>query len=564
MTVLVSLVFFSCNKNFDRMIGDKEFPDPELAGVETKVLYIIADGARGESVRDARPANILSLLPNSIYSWNALGDSLAINATGWADLMTGVQKDKHEITSDNFSGNALEQYPVIFKHIKEVTPDKKIVAFASNATFKNNLTTGADVSQLFATDAEVKNAVVSNLGQDTATLVAAQFSGIDLAGQQAGYDVSKAAYKNAITQFDGYVGEMLKAMRERENYANERWLVVIASNKGGMYATTGESDNSVFSDPKLNTFTIFYNSAYRTTFINKPYLGNRYTGSSFRLTGLNANAINAKLAPTPDLNFGDTTSFTISLKIKKNRNAFDSYSYQWPGILGNRMAGDWWGNRGWNIDLVYDRWGINIGPGGSNKEPQGMNFDGGSWHDLTVVCIRKENGKRYLRCFTDGVRYTDGVMGGETELNDGNIDTSDPITLGFVPGNNDGERGNLNVNISEVRVFRTALPDSIVTQFACDATLDSGHPYYDYLIAYWPMQDGQGNILKDAGPFGHDFTINGNYQWEIFNDYICSPSATNLATLVPKNADVVSQILNWMRISPKEAWQLDGRVWLEN
>src|SRR5690606_23816433 len=109
-----------------------------------KVLYIIVDGARGLSVRDAKSPNISALLPNSIYSWVSLSDETVNQAgTSWADMLTGVQKSKHGVVDNDFSNKKLDAYPVIYERIKEANPSSDIRVFTTSELFKDNLTAGS-------------------------------------------------------------------------------------------------------------------------------------------------------------------------------------------------------------------------------------------------------------------------------------------------------------------------------------------------------------------------------------------------------------------------------------
>src|SRR3546814_1929059 len=60
----------ACNGSFEKVLPDTDYSDSiNVIYGNPKVLYLIVDGARGVSVRDAQAPHITSLLPNSIYSW---------------------------------------------------------------------------------------------------------------------------------------------------------------------------------------------------------------------------------------------------------------------------------------------------------------------------------------------------------------------------------------------------------------------------------------------------------------------------------------------------------------
>ncbi|SMC87285.1 LamG-like jellyroll fold domain-containing protein [Pedobacter nyackensis] len=536
----------ACNSPFERMIPEREYTDSaNVAFSKPKVLYIIVDGARGTSVRNAQASNINSLLPASIYTWNGLSDiDASTNAANYASMLTGVKALKHGVKSDDFSGNHLADFPVLFKRIKETDPTLRTVVFTSSPLLKSNLCDGTTLSTQLSDDIAVKSAVVNDLEKEASSVVVAQFSGIDEAGKSSGYDLSFPAYKAAILKFDGYVGEMLTALKKRPNYKSEKWLVVISSSKGGTFTLpASENDNTIFSKPEFNTFTIFYNAGYSTRILSKPYLGSSFPGTFLKFTG-NLRALN----PAGDnsiYNFGDS-EFTIELKVKKN-----ALNFTWPSLIGKRK--DWvHGEIGWNIFLENAYWVLNArGVKSGAQQIKGADMPAGTWNSIAVVCYYKA-GKRYIRTFTNGKFNNEADI---TAL--GVLDNNFPLTLGKFPSN-----GSMDGYISDVKIWKAAFSDEKMAQFSCDTYVDPGHPYYDYLISYWPMLDGAGNSIKDEGIAKNNLTVqDGTVTWGKLSDLLCSPPATNLALLVPGAIDIPAQIYSWLRIPRQESWLLDGRVW---
>src|SRR3954465_4920173 len=80
LTLSLFVVATSCNKDFDKVVTDPG-DGSTLHYKKPKVLYLIVDGARGSSVRDAKTANITSLIAHSIYSWNSVSDTSKNDAT---------------------------------------------------------------------------------------------------------------------------------------------------------------------------------------------------------------------------------------------------------------------------------------------------------------------------------------------------------------------------------------------------------------------------------------------------------------------------------------------------
>ncbi|MES2426867.1 MAG: DUF4983 domain-containing protein [Bacteroidota bacterium] len=613
VSLFVLTLATSCNHDFDKVVPpSKDITPPSYKA--PKVLYIIADGARGQSVRDAVIPNLSTLLPNSIYCWNSLADTTKTDATNWADMITGVKKEKHNVLTEDFAGNKLVTYAPIFQRIKSIKPTLRIAAFSASAAFKANLTGGADVSEGFTSDDALKTRMVNFLATDTASIVVGEFAGIEAAGNAAGsgFDISFAPYKTAINTFDTQVGAILTALKSRATYANENWMIIIASNRGGAYTlSAGQDDRTILSNTNANTFTIIYNAGYNQTFIPKPFVGNAYVGNSIRFLGYPEKGIGqVSTALSSNFNFGDTSGYTISIKVKKHKNPVNvsrgDYYYQWPGFVGkrgndaNNTPKTGWGDNGgsgagWDFCLFQNSWrfffaGKSSGPFHNGIQPKGIDFTGDSWHDLTAVVSKLPNGHATVMMYTDGVPgIVNGYGGSSTAtplttpydlINEGgslatdvNMDNNSVLRVGYTPNEQDGENsgssfGKIDVELKELKIFKVAIPSSIVKQYACDQTLNAAHPYYPYLLGYWPMDEGTGATMADKGPYAANFTISqaqtNGARWTSFADLICSPVASDLGLLVPKNSDYPTQILSWFNISRQSSWALDGKVWIAN
>ncbi len=585
-------ILTSCQDDFEKKI--------KVAGADStgsnygapKVLYIIVDGARGLAVRDAKPENINKLLVNSTYAWNSISED-SLGVSGWASMVTGVKSAKHMVKGNDLAGNKLEDYPVIFKRLKTANPNMKIAAYASTALFKEKFTEGADVSENKGSDAAVKDALIGSFQNDTASVIVGEFKGVDIAGQTGGYGLDNPGYKAAIKQMDDYIGEIMAALKAKKDYFNENWLVVITSNKGGAFnLPASQNTGTIFSNTYFNTFTILYNQKfYRSRFVNTPFLGYNFFGKTVRLHGRDGDAVRGFIsgARAEDLNFGDG-DFTVQMKVKKLINPLTKdANYEWPAIFGKRSVHTHH-RTGWGISLYWDRWGIHIGNdrgtnGGGTLELKAAQISPNVWHDIAMVCDTRSDG-RYVSLFTDGVlKFDPGNGGGDPYdqdnfytnnggirkpngqfapfvLNKRSISNDNPLILGWTPGDNNGDRGIINFQIAEVKMFNAALPDSVIRNTACDPELTEAHPFFGNLMAYWPLRDGSGNKFKDIGPLNIDFDIQGPFVWEDFSDLLCAPATTNLTGSVPNSADIATQILSWFKIARQENWGLDGRVWI--
>jgi len=560
----------SCNSDFDVKLSDQNYSDSTNVKATTrKVLYLIVDGVRGQVVKDMNAPTISSVIKNSTYSWYSLSDSLSTDANGWADLMTGVTKLKHEVKDAGFTGSKLDKYPSFFAHIKNANSSIRIASFASSADFKNNFAGAADASSLLSTDAEVKSSIVSELSNDNAQVVVGQFKEVNVAGAQSGYEFTSTPYRNAILQFDTYLSEILAALKARKNYSNEDWLVVITSNHGGdAVIPPAQNDETILSYPKANILTILYNPNYKQRQILKPFAGNKFPAKFLKWNQGTANTdVTGTFAKTSSsasslYNFGIQSSFTIEAKVRKvNRGGGNPWRYQWPIFLCKKdtsvtaRVG-----KGWSFQLENNRWRFLV-KDSINRENwiEGPDWFDANWHHIAVTVYTGTDGKRVMRAFHDGKR-----IGGEKAFAIANIsfDNSQPLRLGFY--HEDGEA--FNQSVADVRIWRINLPDDIVATYACDTKVLSTHPYYDFLAGNWPLTDGSGTILRDESMFGNNMTLKLGtgqaLQWVDLNNIICPPSSSNLGVLVPRTYDMPRQILSWLALPIPETLKLDGRVWL--
>ncbi|MBC8054193.1 MAG: DUF4983 domain-containing protein [Sphingobacteriaceae bacterium] len=582
LSIFALTILASCNKEFERQLASKFNDSSAIVPKTPKVLYLIVDGARGWSVRDANTPNIKVLTENSTYSWSSIGDDLGNDGTGWADLLTGVTKAKHKVINNSFAGKDFVQYPALVTRIKEVSPSTRVALFASSSAFKDNFSDGIDLGETLNTDAGVVTAINTELNKAEATVVIGQFNDIDAAGAQYGYDNSFPQYLAAIQQFDQYLGQIMTTLKARPTYFKENWLVVITSNHGGAAVIPpNQNDNTIFSNPLTNTFTIIHNAEYVSRLVEKPFTGNSFAGNFLRFystKGSLANGVQpspvsviATAANSDHYNLGDTAQRTIEFKMKRTNRGTTSapnYSYTWPIFFGRKASKTPQSSVGWACSMEGGAVRFLIGkPGVNHLFVNTPNITDGNWHSFAFVIVNK-NFKRYMRAYVDG-----NYVNAETEIpaSFGTLDDpSESLTIGT------RERDNTNLPdfyMADIKFWKAALTDAVIKQFSCDIAVSSNHPYRLSLLSYWPGKDGSGTTITDEGPAGNHFTVKlgpgdgtpnsiPSLQWNTFNDIICPPPAGNLANLVPRTIDLPRQIFSWLTIPPNESWGLDGKVWL--
>ncbi|CAH0146348.1 hypothetical protein SRABI27_00419 [Pedobacter sp. Bi27] len=550
----------ACNKNFDSVLP-KSFRNDTL-GLGTnakKVLYIILDGVKGSVVSSLAPSNLTQITTNSIYSYDGVADyqrNVITNAASWTTMLTGVDYTKHNVTTEAFTGLNLQPTPTLFSGIKSTIPSARTVSFGATAAFNDNLATDATVKQTLSDDAAVKTAVITELTSSNPSLLVAQFHSAETAGAANGYTASTAAYTTAINTLDSYVGEILAALRARKTYAQENWLVVIASNKGGGPTSGGGAGSNIYADDSRNTFVAFYNPKFKPNPVTKPDVSNLpYAG-----IGAKFNATNGAVQSDPNfLNLGTNVEATIRFNIRWDGSAGNS---GYCAILQKRglTSGITGGVPGWAF--IKDDGGIITfnasftGTTGNSqtKGPTSQKIDDGKWHSVAV------------RFFNNGTTHTasmfvDGIAAQTANLaltaGSGNLNTTAPLQF--------GKYTNVDCFITEFAVYNIAIPNADIIAASKKTPLTPiTDPYYNNLIAYFRGNEGVGSVINDVTGKAPQMNLVGTPNWTNFADISpnLSPSISEAAfKAVPNGVDIPVLIYNWMNIAVPAQWSLMGKFY---
>lgn len=549
----------SCQEEFSKVIPENNADSVDVIYGTPKVLLLIVDGARGESVRTANVSNINAILPHSIYSWVSLSEENAAGiSSNWANLFTGVNYTKHGVRDNNFENNKFDAYPLLAQRIKDYSGDSiKMSMISPNATFLEHF--GANTkAQKASNDEDVSAKVINDLKDENLSFITGHFTAVDAAGKSAGYDNSKPVYKAAIEKFDGQLGQMIKAMEARPNYAKENWMVIVTSSQGGEFEIPdSQNDNTIFSVAALNTFTIIYSPKYVTKFIGKPFIGNKYIGDFMRFNAENY----AQLDSGDNSLFNlDNDDFTIELKIKKNKGRDNNYAFWYPSIIGKRKhwQGSWDQEKdgiGWVIHLSGESWIFNArGDKGTGEIKADRDLNRGTWNSIAVTG-QMVDGKRIVKLFTNGELTKEADITGW-----GSIASTAKFRIGFLE-TREGWRS--DAYLSDVKIWKQALSPETIKQYSCEIGIEDNHPNIDYLAAFYPMNNKDGSKLIDEGPYGANLKTNGSYPIDNLNDFICAPSSAVLSAAVPRNIDISTQIISWLKVPRQLSWGLDGRVWID-
>lgn len=534
----------------------KKYADPppyfeaygtDSTGSQRKVLIISIDGASGDVMKAAKLPNINALLETSKYSFSEIKDVMSTDAASWTTLLTGVGFSKHQIYDSSFQyvpGGDVSQgedestpyFPNTLNYLLQQIPEYKtalITPWAGLAHYSRV----ADHALAVKNDAAVKDSAVRILKENTLGVMILDFNSVELAGNAGKYDLADGDFKAALDKVDGYIGDVVKALKARDNAASEDWLIMVTTNRGGSAG-----------NPK-NGFIIVSNPKLKKEELNRIGLNTVHFVS---------NANNHVSSYVPDdkglYNMGSDKDFTVQFQV----NFLKGFS--WPGFLGKSTGLDGSKTTGWTFMQVTGSYAIVFGGtdnGGSGKQQINATATTGDnrWHTITLT-VKTDAGKRFATLYTDGKFDVTADI-----TSRGNLNTQSPLRLGY--NKIDGSM-NLDYHLVDLEIFDKALDASTIA--ANIALKDiTKHPDYNNLIGYWPVDDGGGGLIANKAPVGYDLQLTGPFRWDDMGADVpvsMTPTASIEASVIPVSVDVVANMFYWLKIETIDDWKLDGAPWL--
>jgi predicted AlkP superfamily pyrophosphatase or phosphodiesterase len=214
----------------------------------SRVLVIGIDGTRADALHAAATPNLDALIGNGALWENTqiLGDRPTENDTvsgpGWTSFLTGVWADKHGVQDNQFKGNNVTEFPHFFARVRARYPDANLGSFVDWKPIDDHLVRDANVRVCFEShgapeytqnDANLTLAATGFLSEGDPHAAMVYLGAADETGHAHGFHPSIPEYISAIETIDKHVGELVRAIQTRGNYASEDWLVVVSTDHGG-------------------------------------------------------------------------------------------------------------------------------------------------------------------------------------------------------------------------------------------------------------------------------------------------------------------------------------------
>ncbi|WP_426327048.1 alkaline phosphatase family protein [Pedobacter sp. R-06] len=482
LILLMVLSIMSCKKAGTATPEDKQISDAQslaenaLVAKPKKVLFIGIDGCVWKAITATNAPNLKTLMDQSYTSTNALAQVPTWSSNGWSALFTGVGVAKHKASDNSFSGSDFVNYPSFFRQIKTSLPTLRTASIVTWSSINSFIVATQDVTvkQNSANDNATETRIIQEITTSNTDVAFCHFDNVDHAGHASNYRTTTQMYMDSVKAADARVGRILTALKARPTYNNEDWLIVVATDHGGDLSHGGSSYL------EQNAFIILNNSAISPQLVNAlPTTATESTPHSISTVNFKSN-VYGQLPTLSSLNLSATGSFTIEFRARATTATSD------PVIIGNKN----WAS-GYNKGIIIaNRNGViraNFGDGTNRLDIDGVDLTDQLWHQVAIVVNRST---QKATMYDGGVQVAEGNISAVGDLQSGTA---------FKIGQ-DGT-GNYSPyftgNISEIRLFKSALPATSISAYSFTA-LTSSHPQNADLVLYTKGNEGTGTTYNGS------------------------------------------------------------------
>lgn len=527
------LIFWGCTK-YDTpppIAGD--IPEEGDTGIKRRVLWVNMDGAVGQIVKDHIPTNLERMLPHSKYTFDALADNRtteqtdAEDVTNWTTLLTGMDAGVHRVKDNSYipdivvdpaqPNQTVAYYPNVIDLIVESSPNARTLCVTPHRSLNENMLGNAFRTITSGSDEQSRDVVLESIQNQDMSLTLVSFTGMLEAGKNGGFAASNASYINALQTIDGYIGELLDAIKGRENVENEDWLVVITSGHGG----NANGSWGGISRQERNTLCIFYYDRYSTV---------EMKGTTMHAVYFDQNNSARLVDPDQLYSAGDGRALSVEALIR-----FE------PGPTGD------YGGSGWNAMIRKRSWSIH-----RQRSEIILRMEAGENGSQAVQTDFSTIRNSLWHSYQFGVEPISGTVKRLVMLYDGSIvQQGTTLTPGFIEDKNDLQIGGTNIPtsyyISELRIWDKALEDNTFRDLNSQLDIQPSHPEYEHLVGYWQFTPDalvNGNTFKNQIQGKPDLVFNREPRLVEFANTLPEPRRTG--SLLMENIMVTPQILYWL------------------
>jgi len=209
-----------------------------------KVLLIGIDGVRADVLAEVPTPSLDALAAEGVLVGDVRTTTPSVSGPAWSSMLTGVWPDKHGVLDNEFVGKRYEAYPDFLTRIERVRPDLETVAIAdwlplvraeeglatvSDEVDVKHVMDGYELGWAEADERSTELAVEAlTYGDPDALFV--YLGNPDETSHEHGS--IGAEYRAALAGADANVGRIVGALRARDSYDDEDWLILVSTDHG--------------------------------------------------------------------------------------------------------------------------------------------------------------------------------------------------------------------------------------------------------------------------------------------------------------------------------------------
>lgn len=238
---------------------ESELPEGKT---EKKAIIIGFDGCRADVLKEMQSENsVISAMLQDGASINlaycggvnypAENTQDTSTAPGWCSILTGVWADEHGITANGIQ-KSLEYKTLLTTLVEDGVIDNSTFITKWKGHFSKKKSTYilekeyCEENNLNVAFNRCENDEVSykftleEIGKkDCADFIFVIYEPTDSTGHNLGFTINNPEYKEAFKTADNYGYNTLNAIKQRETYATEDWLIIVTSDHGGINTDHG-------------------------------------------------------------------------------------------------------------------------------------------------------------------------------------------------------------------------------------------------------------------------------------------------------------------------------------
>ncbi|ROQ18719.1 MULTISPECIES: alkaline phosphatase family protein [unclassified Curtobacterium] len=214
-------------------------PAAAAAASSEHVVVIGIDGALFDRIAAADAPNLDAMIASGYSSktWlYAAPMAQTLSGPGWATNLTGVWPDKHKVLSNTWGTTSdITKYPDFLTRLERANSALTTYADASwnpivDGSVGTPLVGTVDERYAATSDADAAADAVSTLRSTGPNASFVHFDDVDHAGHS--YGAASQQYLDAISEVDGYVGQLRAAVQARTTYSSEQWSFIVTADHG--------------------------------------------------------------------------------------------------------------------------------------------------------------------------------------------------------------------------------------------------------------------------------------------------------------------------------------------